>query len=240
MFKILFSPKWIALTLVVFAFVPLFKELSDWQWRRLDQRLSYNNQISSAQEKSVTAFITLAPSGNIENTSDLYRNVNASGVFLFNDQYLVRKKSLDSEAGLWVVTPFKTSQGQVFNVVRGWVAAGASASTSPELSKFDDVTYTISGRLRQISPTNLIEPNDLPPGQRAGIDPRYGDAYFELVNSEPALNTPEVIVLPMPTLTEGTHRSYAIQWLFFMGMLIIGYFILLRNDLIAKRKLPVV
>jgi cytochrome oxidase assembly protein ShyY1 len=80
----------------------------------------------------------------------------------------------------------------------------------------------------------------LPDGQRIGFDPQFGTAYIQLVKAEPNLSNPEITTLPQPKLTEGTHRSYAIQWLIFIAMLIIGYVILLRNDLINRDKLPIV
>lgn len=240
MFKLFFTKKWIAMTLAVIVLIPAFESLSDWQYRRLDSRLAYNSQVTNAQASLPVSFNQLAPNGILENKLDIWRPVTALGNFLPNEQYLIRKKSLDSEAGLWVVTPFQLVDGTKINVVRGWTAAGSSAQVSPQLSAVDTAQLELTGRLRQINPPNLVEPTDIPVGQRIGLDPKYGDAYLELVSANPPLNNPEVLTLPGPKITEGTHRSYAIQWQIFAVMLIIGYAILFRNDLIERRKLPVV
>ncbi len=240
MLKLFFTKKWLTLTLITIILIPSFKSLSDWQYRRLDARLSYNATIVNSETAAAVPFMQLAPQGQLQNESDIWRTVTASGNFLLEEQYLVRKKSLDSEAGLWVVTPFVLSDGTKITVVRGWTAAGSSAQVSPELTQVSNERYDLTGRLRVISPANVIEPSDLPVGQRVGINPEYGDAYLELITASPKLNTPEVIPLPAPTLTEGTHRSYAIQWRIFAVMLIIGYAILFRNDLVDRRKLPIV
>ncbi|MEN9741280.1 MAG: hypothetical protein RIR66_236, partial [Actinomycetota bacterium] len=214
--------------------------LSDWQYRRLATRQEFNAQIINAQKLPATDFNSITQNGQIQSQADLWRTVTATGSFLVDEQYLLRKRSLESEAGLWVVSPFKTVDGQVITVVRGWTAAGASATVSPPLSDLNSEQVTLTGRLREINPKYFEEPADLPRGQRMGIDPKYGDAYLELVSSIPQLNNPEIVSLPMPTLTDGPHHSYALQWLLFIVMLDGGYLILLRNDLIERRKLPVV
>ena len=240
MFKVLFSKKWIALSLIVLILNPVFKSLSDWQYRRLASRQEFNAQIINAQKLPSSEFTSIAKNGIIQSPTDLWRTVTATGSYIVEEQYLLRKRSLESEAGLWVVTPFKTIDGQVITVVRGWTAAGASATQNPELSSLTTQQVTLTGRLREISPKNVVEPTDLPSGQRMGINPKYGEAYLELVSSNPELDNPEIVNLPMPTLTDGPHHSYALQWLLFMVMLDGGYLILLRNDLIERRKLTVV
>lgn len=240
MWNLIRSPKWITLTLLVLILVPTFKSLSDWQWRRYHARIEFNNQVVTATNMPPISFEQIAPNGNLLDNKNQWRTVTVTGSFIPNDQYLVRKKSLNSDPGMWVVNSFRSSTGQVITVVRGWTAAGNSAKENPTLSSLSSDTLTLTGRVREISPKNLAEPNDLPIGQRIGIDPKNGSAYLELINTTPALNNPEVIPLPMPTLSEGSHRGYAIQWLIFIVMLIGGYVILLRNELIQRRELPVV
>lgn len=240
MIKLFLTKKWIGLTIAVIILIPTFKSLSDWQYRRLDARLSYNATVINSEKSPVVPFTKLAPQGELITKTDIWRTVSAVGSFLPNEQYLVRKKSLDSEAGLWVVTPFALTDGTKITVVRGWTAAGASAQESPQLSPVTSEQVELVGRLRQINSQNQAEPDDIPSGQRVGIDPKYGTAYLELISANPPLSNSEVITLPAPTLTEGTHRSYAIQWRIFAVMLVGGYLILFRQDLIERRKLPVV
>jgi cytochrome oxidase assembly protein ShyY1 len=46
----------------------------------------------------------------------------------------------------------------------------------------------------------------------------------------------EIRTLPAPEVTEGAHRSYAIQWIFFEIMTVIGWIILVRNEVKEQRK----
>lgn len=237
-FKFFLSVKWIALTLLVAIFLPTFKSLSDWQYGRLKARQEHNQQVIAAQNNPVVAVEQLATSLDAITVNDEWRTVSARGNFLTEQTYLLRKRSLNSEAGLWVVTPFKLVDGTLITVVRGWTPAGTSAKATPELTELPKTEVELTARMRLMSATPDPEPNDLPDRQRMWLDPKYGVTYLELISSNPELNTSEITVLPKPELSEGNHHSYAIQWLLFAGMLLIGYLILLRNDfLINRRKL---
>jgi cytochrome oxidase assembly protein ShyY1 len=65
------------------------------------------------------------------------------------------------------------------------------------------------------------------------------NAYVEMTASEPESLTSEIRTLPAPEVTEGTHRSYAIQWIFFEIMTVIGWIILVRNEVKEQRKATV-
>lgn len=240
MFKVLFSTKWIVLTLIVLIAIPAFKELSDWQYRRLVTRQDFNESVKSSLAKPVTSFELIAPYGNLADLKDEWRPITATGKFLEDQQYFLRKRSLDSQPGLWVVTPFKLVSGQIITVVRGWTPAAKSASETPALTKLPNENYEIYGRLRLIGTQDKAEPADLPIGQRINLNPEFGLAYLELTSSIPTITNNQITSLPAPKLTEGPHRSYAIQWLIFIVMLVGGYAILLWNDLFNRRELPIV
>lgn len=235
MFKFLLSPKWLILTLVAVILLPTFKSLSDWQYRRLAQRQAHNSVVINAKQQPATSFESLTSNGSLGNPNDEWRTVTATGNFLQDQTYLLRKRSLDSEAGLWVVTPFKLLNGNVITVVRGWTPAAASAKETPTLSPLPTEQVALTGRMRLMSATPSPEPSDLPARQRLWLNPDLGTAYLELVSSEPELNTPEITLLPAPELSEGNHHSYAIQWLLFAAMLVIGYAVLLRTDYLAHK-----
>jgi cytochrome oxidase assembly protein ShyY1 len=61
------------------------------------------------------------------------------------------------------------------------------------------------------------------------------NAYVEMTASRPESKTSEIRTLPEPEVTEGAHRSYALQWMFFEIMTVIGWFILVRNELKDQR-----
>ena len=53
--------------------------------------------------------------------------------------------------------------------------------------------------------------------------------WVQLTSSSPAQAGGEPEVLPLPTLDEGPHLSYAIQWFIFSTIAVVGYPLILRR-----------
>jgi cytochrome oxidase assembly protein ShyY1 len=157
---------------------------------------------------------------------------------------LVRKKSLESNLGLWVATPLQLTDGTIVIINRGWTAAANSAVDSPVVADVPSGTIEVLGRLRVVQERTKPAPTDLPTGQVDRIAPTeildspdtLSNAYVEMTASEPESLTSEIRTLPAPEVTEGAHRSYAIQWIFFEIMTVIGWIILVRNEVKEQRK----
>ena len=176
-----------------------------------------------------------------------WRTVEITGVWLQDNQVLVRKKSLESDLGLWVVTPLQLPDGTIVMINRGWTAAANSAVDSPVVSDVPIGTIEVLGRLRDVTERTKPAPTDLPEGQVDRIVPTeivdspdtLTNAYVEMTASRPESRTSEIRSLPAPEVTEGAHRSYAIQWIFFEIMTVIGWIILVRNEVKEQRKAAV-
>jgi cytochrome oxidase assembly protein ShyY1 len=159
------------------------------------------------------------------------------------DQVLVRKKSLESNLGLWVVTPLRLTDGTVVMINRGWTAAADSAIDSPVVAAVPNGEIEVLGRLRDVQDRTSPAPTDLPDGQVDRIVPMeivpsaetLSNAYVEMTASRPESKTSEIRTLPEPEVTEGAHRSYALQWMFFEIMTVIGWIILVRNEVKDQR-----
>jgi cytochrome oxidase assembly protein ShyY1 len=63
------------------------------------------------------------------------------------------------------------------------------------------------------------------------------NAYVEMTASRPESKSSEIRILPEPEVTEGAHRSYALQWMFFEIMTVIGWTILVRNEFKEQQKI---
>ena len=246
-YRFLLKPRWIAITLVCIFMLPAFQALSNWQWHRLQDRQIANIAIQEQIDKEPVAISELLISGDASKTvpdHSQWRTVELSGSWLPADQVLVRKKSLESDLGLWVVTPLKLADGTVVMVNRGWTAAANSAIDSPVIAEVPVGTIEVLGRLREVTERTKPAPTDLPDGQVDRIIPleivdspdTLSNAYVEMTASRPESKSSEIRTLPAPEVTEGAHRSYAIQWLFFEIMTVIGWIILVRNEVIEQRK----
>jgi len=221
---------------------PAFWELSQWQWRRLHQRETYNSVIVRNQalepvmiDEAVSSNPTkITIDGNFE-----WRRIDVIGSWLTSKQVLVRKRTYESNLGFWVITPFKATSGLTILVNRGWIAASDSALSTPAVQNPPAGTVEILGRTRIVSVRTKPRPTDLPTGQVDGVHPdevlpatrHVSNAYLELTASSPESRTSDLQSIPAPEVTEGPHRSYALQWIFFAIMTIIGWGVLVRKEL---------
>lgn len=245
-FKFLLTPKWILVTLICFGMLPAFQALSNWQWHRLSDRQVINVQIQEQINKEPVDLSELLIVGSESKTvpSDIqWRAVEMTGTWMQPDQVLVRKKSLESNLGLWVVTPLQLTDGTVVMINRGWTPAADSAIDSPVVAAVPNGEIEVLGRLRDVQARTSPAPTDLPDGQVDRIVPMeivpsaetLSNAYVEMTASRPESKTSEIRTLPEPEVTEGAHRSYALQWMFFEIMTVIGWIILVRNEVKDQR-----
>lgn len=249
-FKFLLTPKWIAITLVCIFMLPAFQALSNWQWHRLQDRQVVNAEIQAQINKEpvpISDLIVEVDGAKSVPEDTQWRTVEITGVWLQDSQVLVRKKSLESDLGLWVVTPLQLADGTIVMINRGWTAAANSAVDSPVVSNVPVGTIEVLGRLRDVTERTKPAPTDLPEGQVDRIVPTeivdspdtLTNAYVEMTASRPESLSSEIRSLPAPEVTEGAHRSYAIQWIFFEIMTVIGWIILVRNEVKEQRKAAV-
>jgi len=249
-FKFLLTPRWIALSLVFLLALPAFDALSQWQWRRLHQRQQYNGQIEKAQSLPPIDESKLLQRTLNTGSRDTYsfpasaqwRAVQVTGTWDTSNQVLVRKKSLESDLGFWVVTPLVTTDGHRILINRGWTAATKGAIDSPTLSAPPKGQVEVAGRVLIVKPRQKPRPQDLPKGQVDTVVPTevvttapvLANAYLEMTASRPNSLTPELREIPGPEITEGPHRSYALQWIFFAIMTVIGWGVLVRNEYLTR------
>ena len=230
--------------------LPAFQALSNWQWHRLQDRQVVNAEIQAQINKDsipIAELIVDTDGTKSVPEDSQWRTVEITGVWLQEDQVLVRKKSLESDLGLWVVTPLQLADGTIVMINRGWTAAANSAVDSPVVSDVPIGTIEVLGRLRDVTERTKPAPTDLPEGQVDRIVPieivespdTLTNAYVEMTASRPESRTSEIRSLPAPEITEGAHRSYAIQWIFFEIMTVIGWIILVRNEVKEQRKAAV-
>jgi len=228
--------------------LPAFQALSNWQWHRLHDRQAYNVTIQAEIDKPPVALSELTvsvPESVTVPAGSQWRTVEMTGSWLSGNQVLVRKKSLESDLGLWVVTPLRLSDGTVVMVNRGWIAAANSAVDSPVVATVPVGTIEVLGRLREVQDRTKPAPSDLPAGQVDRIIPleivsgatTLSNAYVEMTASRPESKSADIRTLPEPEVTEGAHRSYALQWLFFEIMTVIGWSILVRNEFKEQQKI---
>lgn len=244
MYGFLRTPRWITLTLVVVLVIPSFIVLSRWQWSRYEERSTRNSAITTNESVGAQALATVVKPGDTIGPDREFRVVRVSGTYDQSGERYSRRQPLNGTNGFFVLTPLLTNDGRAVLINRGWTGATGNALSSPSVDPAPSGPVVIEGRLRS-GDADRTQPDDVPVGQVVGVDsaailagtgrPLY-PGYLELTAQAPAPD-PLLAPIPGPDLGEGPHRSYALQWLLFIGIAIIGWGILVRNEAIRRREL---
>jgi surfeit locus 1 family protein len=119
--------------------------------------------------------------------------------------------------------------GRKIWVDRGWVKAGSDATVPPELQPTNEARIVIDGRLRLDSSLPrgkfFAVSNDSERNLVSQLDARNGvqteKFYIDLISASDTSMNPDVPV-ELPELSDGPHMAYALQWVFFAGLVIYG------------------
>ena len=164
-----------------------------------------------------------------------WKSVTTRGVFDSSKQILLKNRYSEGFYGFEVLTLFTTPTNEKFWVDRGWVKAGATATIAPTITPPPTNEVSITGRLRLDSslprgaffalPANgegLISKLDA----QSQLDTQ--DYYIDLLSGSESSLTPKVAA-QLPELSDGPHMAYALQWLFFAGLIIYGRILIRRT-----------
>jgi cytochrome oxidase assembly protein ShyY1 len=240
MYRFLLRPRWIAFTVVVVTAIVVMVNLGFWQLRRLDERQAFNDAVAARIDQPAVNLDELvaadAAVGDEELAAVEWRPIEVSGRYLPDEELRVVNRSQGGRAGDNVVTPLLLADGRVLLVARGFVPLDTESAPAP------DGEVTIEGRLRRSEVRRtaaLSDPaeGDLEIAQRIDI-PRLarqlpGDVvpmYVELTDSDPPVsgNLPEPIA--EPSLGDGPHLSYAVQWFLFSALVAIGWILAVQRS----------
>jgi surfeit locus 1 family protein len=110
-------------------------------------------------------------------------------------------------------------------VDRGWVQAGERATDRPKLPLTPTKEIEITGRIRLNSSLPrgsffaLPASGDLVSSWNLRSKVKTEDFYIDLISGEGV--TPSVPA-ELPELSDGPHMAYALQWIFFAGLIVYG------------------
>jgi cytochrome oxidase assembly protein ShyY1 len=222
-------------SLVALGLIALCLWASQWQFQRGVDRHHRNSII----EANVNQPIIELGSAMTDIKKHEWQLVRAQGNFDPATQILLRNKYFEGKYGFNLLTLFTDSSGLRFWINRGWIAPGENAKTAPDIPSIPTSVMTITGRLR------LDE--SLPQGSFFAMPTKSGGNlveewnaqskssnstevfYIDLVKTSDPRATPTVPV-ELPELSDGPHMAYALQWLFFAGLVIYGRLLLRRTS----------
>jgi len=240
MYRFLLRPKWIGFHVLVAVAIVTMINLGFWQLRRLDQRQEFNAVVEArydAPPEPIDSVLT--PTTDPDDVE--WRPVTITGTYRPDETVHIVNRSQSGRAGDNIVVPLELEDGRVLLVNRGFVTLGVDVPDPPTGS------VEVTGRLRPSQERRLgqlSDPSDgqLTEAQRVDI-PRLaqqidGDViemYVDAFESEPAESA---VLEPVakPTLGEGPHLSYAVQWFIFSVCVAVGWVLAVRRSVAVRRK----
>lgn len=218
-------------SLVALALICLCLIAAQWQYHRGVDRHQRNFLI----EENIAA-----PGISLENAaSDLnkneWRTVSTEGVFDAGQTILLRNRYFEGKYGFEFLTLFTSSTGEKFWVDRGWIVAGKDALTAPAIPNTPNGSVEITGRLRL--DTSLPRGSFFAlPASGAGLISKWNAQnevvtegfYLDLLSGSTNELTPNVSA-QLPELSDGPHMAYALQWVFFAGLVGYGRILIRRS-----------
>jgi len=239
----LLRPKWIAFHLLVFAAVAAMIALAFWQLRRLDERRAFNALVTQQIEQSPTPLEQLLAEAGDDPRSIEWRQTVVSGTFLA-DQVIWFNRSQDGVAGDNVLSALVTDNAGTVVINRGFIALGAELPSAPvgEVQILARVRFPperqrgeLTDAIDRSEPLTEVRRIDL--SQLAAQLPgSVAPVYLDVIDSIPSRRSTDPIPVPAPTLDEGPHLSYAVQWTIFAVCVAIGWVLAIRRSLTSRRR----
>lgn len=204
MYRFLIRPRWLAFTALVLAAVVAMINLSIWQVHRLHERQDFNSLVT---ERSAAAPEAPQPGwlgADADPATAEWRAVRIAGIYEGDGD------AIPAVGGYQLVVPFRLADGTRVLVNRG-IVPSTEAAPAPPTGDVDLV-----GRVRRV-----------PTAVRKALD--TAGTYVEALESTPA-DSDSLSPIAAPTLDDGPHLSYAIQWAIFSACAVIGWVLAVRSS----------
>lgn len=223
--------RWLVWLVLVVVFAASCVFLSEWQFERRAARVAEIELVQKNFDK------TPAPIAKVDLLAkqSKWTPVRVVGEYLNDSQVLVRNRPRSGQPGFETVVAFRTADGQIFAVSRGWLPTGNLQDSPDVLPLPSEKTQEIVARLvpgerqldrgapeGQVASMNLAEI-----ATETGLQVNQ-QWYLRLASEqEPA---EQAVKLLKPTTDEGNHLSYAIQWLIFGALAFVTLVFTVRKE----------
>ncbi|MGX7825088.1 SURF1 family cytochrome oxidase biogenesis protein [Actinokineospora sp. 24-640] len=221
--RLLLRPGWLLTALVVGLFATAcFTLLAPWQFQRHDERQETNAALQASFEARPVPFEQLGGAEPSRTTE--WRLVTVRGTYLPEHEAVARLRTVQGAAAFEVLTPLRLPDGSTVIVDRGFVRPAEGVSV-PGFAPAPDGPVTLTARVRvgereqngratfqdgKYRQVYAIDPQAVLPGSLPG--------YLQLEAGAPGV----LGALPLPQLEAGPSFSYALQWIAFGAMTVLG------------------
>jgi len=236
-FRLILTGRWLGYLVLTIVFSVVASMFGVWQWDRREQAVSAIEKLDRNYDRAPEPLENFTALPGTFSRDDEWVPVTATGVYAPDEQVLIRTRPRGGQVGFDVMVPFRTDQGAIVMVNRGWVPTGAASDFPDVVPLAPTGTVTLVGRLKPGEPT--LVGRGAPEGQLPSIDLRALQAltpyaivegfYVSLQSESPRPASAPLVAL-RPVLGEGPHLSYTLQWFVFALMAFLAFFWLLRQE----------
>lgn len=242
-FSFLLRPKWTAFHLLVFGTIALMIWLAFWQLDRLDQRRAFNDLVTEQIDQPPAPLDQLLAEAGGDPESIEWRQTIVTGQYL-PDQIVWFNRSQEGIAGDNVLTALVTAEDTTVVVNRGFVTLGAELPAAPTvetelLARVRIPQERQRGELTDQSEVGaaVTEVRRIDLGQlSAQLPGEVAPVYLDLIDAIPPVGPDDPIPVPAPTLDEGPHLSYAVQWFIFAFCVLAGWVLAVRRSIRSRQR----
>ena len=238
-YRIAFTKRWLSYLLLTAIFAGACVALSTWQFARRDEARQEIDRVLANYNSSPVPLEQALPQLGSFDENDKWIPVEVTGTYLADEQLIVRSRPREQVAGVEVLTPLLTDEGTIFIVDRGWLPANENPENPYVFPAPPTGEVTVIARLKASEPS--IPGRGMSNGQVATIElplieevlntPTYTGAYGLLATESPESSEQAPLPALKPSLDEGAHLSYALQWIMFGVLAFIGLVWAVRNEL---------
>lgn len=229
----LLRPRALVSHVLVLTVVATLLGLGQWQVRRLAEVRASNALLAERLVAAPTDLLTLLATGPDPAALE-FRRVEVTGTFRPDQEVLQRNRVHTGLTGLDVLTPLDLGDGRTLLVRRGWVPSEldtppvAAAAPPPGAVR-------VAGVLEASVDQPAFGARDPEDGRLARVfhpdtsrldrqmDGRLLPVVLRLTAPGPVTPAGLPRLPEAPTLDEGSHRSYAVQWHLFAALAAIAY-----------------
>ena len=216
-------PRAILTLAIPFACAALFVRLGVWQLSRLKEKRAFNTVLAE-RLASPPVEVTALPS---DTALGHYRRVSATGAMLYDREVVYAGRSHEGSPGVDLLTPMQIAgHDTVVMVNRGWAYSADAAQIATARWREKD-TASVAGFAETFAGTErAVTERRVHALDHDAIQKLVGvpiAPYVLVQTSDSSKHADSIPVrLTMPTLDEGPHQSYAIQWFSFALVAIVG------------------
>jgi cytochrome oxidase assembly protein ShyY1 len=212
---------------------------SQWQYQRGIDRHQRNSAIEAAVLQPIISLDEVAENA----VAFEWRTIETTGEFDPENQILLKNRYFEGVYGYEVLTRFQLLDGRNIWVDRGWVKAGKDARTAPVITPIPNGEVSIKARLRLDRSLPQGAFFALPAtgaGMISKLNAQSGlkseGFYLDLIGGADPLLKP-IVAAQIPELSDGPHLAYALQWIFFAGLIGYGRILIRRGQILTSKEL---